>query len=1175
MRNLVLAVALLFSVFAGLSRAADTSEQDRGFLTAYLEDNLSGYGRAVRITGFAGALSSRATFDRMTIADDTGVWLTIDGGAISWNRTALLSGRVEINELSAKKIELTRFPAQQKSAVEASSGFSLPVLPVSVLIGKLATQELTLGQAVLGREAKFSIAGTANLEGGSGNMSIEVRRTDGAEGQITLSGTYSSQTQEATLDLLASEGADGIAANLLGLPGKPALQLALHGSGPTSDFRTDLALSTAGQPRITGAFKTGSLDKAGRSFSVWLTGDLSPLLQPEYATFFGTHTQLEAEGAQLPDGQLDLTRLVIDSDAADISGRLSLTPDRLPSAAALTIRLGLADENEVRLPLTGTPSYVRNGVLTLRYDQKRGDEWRLAGDLSGYRREGLSLDSLNLDGTGEVRMDSRDPGNGGGISGRLGFMAQGIHVNDPSLAQAIGTKVEGQTNFDWRDGKPLRLSGLSVTTAGLAATGAFDLTLDGLDVAADGSLRLNAPDVSRFSGIMGRPLGGSAEITLAGAVSVMSGAFDLDGTVIGNGIRIDNSFADRMLAGPAVIEFSAKRSTEGILLRKATVKAATLSARAQGTLSSQKRDMTAELGFSDLSVLGDGFGGALKATAKLTGDVGVGHFALDGIGTGLQIGTRTIAPIFAGETALSVMASERDGQFMLDGLTLKNHQAEVSLAATGVPGTFDLGATLNNVALIAPGFPGSAQIKGSVSQSAEGYQLDISGKGPGGASMVASGSLSSDFAHADLKLTGSGQAALLNGVIAPRSVKGLVNFDLRLAGPPHLASLTGSVAAGDIQLAAPADGLTVETGSAMADIVGGTANLSGTFTLRGGGTVAVSGPIKLTAPFEADLAAEIDHLRLLRPRLFDSVISGQLAISGPLLSGAVIGGDLTLNDTEITVGQLTYNGDAIPIITHVNESAASRATRLRAGLDATGAIQSRNSVSYGLDIGISAPGHVFVRGLGLDAELSGNMRLNGTLAHIVPSGQLDLLRGRLNVLGKRFVLDDGRAQLLGSLVPYIDFSASTDAVGSTATVVVSGPANAPELHFTSSSGLPEEEVLAQLIFGANLGNVSAFQLVQLANTVATLSGRGGEGLSNRLRKRFGLDDLDVTVDDAGNAALKAGKYLTDRIYSEASVGLDGRTKIDLSLTVNKNLTVKGTAGTDGQSGLGIVFGKDY
>lgn len=86
------------------------SDDDRGYLQAFLEDSLSGAGRQVRIVGFAGALSSRATIDELTIADDEGIWLTLRDVSLDWSRSALLTGRLEVTELSVAEVLLPRKP---------------------------------------------------------------------------------------------------------------------------------------------------------------------------------------------------------------------------------------------------------------------------------------------------------------------------------------------------------------------------------------------------------------------------------------------------------------------------------------------------------------------------------------------------------------------------------------------------------------------------------------------------------------------------------------------------------------------------------------------------------------------------------------------------------------------------------------------------------------------------------------------------------------------------------------------------------------------------------------------------------------------------------------------------------------------------------------------------------
>ena len=102
--------------------------------------------------------------------------------------------------------------------------------------------------------------------------------------------------------------------------------------------------------------------------------------------------------------------------------------------------------------------------------------------------------------------------------------------------------------------------------------------------------------------------------------------------------------------------------------------------------------------------------------------------------------------------------------------------------------------------------------------------------------------------------------------------------------------------------------------------------------------------------------------------------------------------------------------------------------------------------------------------------------------------------------------------------------------------------------------------MAQLLFGQSLTNLSAFQALQLANAVATLAGRGGVGIINRLRTGFGLDDLDVQTDSEGGATVRAGKYLSENVYSEVQVDGQGQSQINLNLDLTDSITLRGSAG---------------
>ena len=143
----------------------------------------------------------------------------------------------------------------------------------------------------------------------------------------------------------------------------------------------------------------------------------------------------------------------------------------------------------------------------------------------------------------------------------------------------------------------------------------------------------------------------------------------------------------------------------------------------------------------------------------------------------------------------------------------------------------------------------------------------------------------------------------------------------------------------------------------------------------------------------------------------------------------------------------------------------------------------------------------------MDSEFGGALRLGGTTQDVVPSGGFNLIRGRLDILGQRLELDEARITMEGSFIPRLLLIATTDVEDTSVSVTVSGAADNPEIAFTSNPVLPEEEVLARLIFGRGLESLSALQAARLALAVRTLAGRGGEGIVGKLRANTGLADL--------------------------------------------------------------------
>ena len=1151
---------------------------DRTYLTAFLEDNLSEAGRVVTITGFTGALSSQAAVETITIADADGIWLTLNGVVLDWNRSALFRGDVAINSLTAQEIIVARAPVLDDAAMPSpeASGFSLPELPVSVDIGRIAADRIELGAALLGSQIEGSFEASLTLANGEGQAALTLQRTDdGPAGDVTLTASYSNASRILAIDLQAEEAAGGIAATLLNLPGAPDASLTITGSGPVDAFKADVALMTNGADRLRGTVELTGDPDGTTGFTADLGGDLAPLFLPEYAEFFGSDVTLDASGARSPDGSLQLTDLALRTRALALKGNLSLAPDGLPTSFSLNAALASPDGTPVLLPLTSEQeTRIVSADLALTFDAADGNDWTVNGLIEGFDRPDLQIARLALDGSGKI--DRTDQGRLFAFS--MGYSALAIAPADPALAQALGQTVNGTASGLWQQGSGnLQLSAFELNAGDLVlrANGTIDGLASGYTL--DGTATAETNDLNRFSGLAGRTLGGRGTVQLAGTGSVLGGTADLTATINGTGLRIGQTEVDNLLAGTSLIKISLLRDETGTRLRSLDLTAGTLVATATGKIASAGSDLAATLDFADLSTLGGRYQGALTASATLTGTLQTARITLQGEGNGLALGQADADKLLRGTSTLAATLALTHGKIGITDVRLTNPQ--ITAAATtqqGAPTQLDLTAKLANLGLLLPDFAGPVTVSGSAVNGADGYRLDVQAQGPGQINARIAGLLAKD-GTADLAIKGTGQAALANAFIEPRAVSGALGFDVRINGPVRLSSLSGRITLADGRISGPNLPFALQNTALTATVAGGQAQIDATAQASTGGSATLSGSVGLTAPNVADLSIGLRAIFLRDPQLYETRASGDLSITGPLAGGALIAGQLSLRDTELRVPSSGLGAvEDIPDLRHLREPGPVRATRARAGvLEGAGADGPARGRAYALDLTISAPNRVFLRGRGLDAELGGTLRLRGTTAAVVPQGGLNLIRGRLDILGKRLVLTEAQLRLEGDFRPFIRIAATTDSDGIATSVLIEGPSNEPVVTFASQPELPQEEVLSRLLFGRGLDTLSAFQAAQLASAVASLAGKGGEGIVAKLRKGFGLDDLDVRTSDDGTASLRAGKYISRNVYSEIEVDQDGKSQIQLNLDVSDSVTVRGSVGSDGETGLGIFLEKDY
>jgi translocation and assembly module TamB len=584
---------------------------------------------------------------------------------------------------------------------------------------------------------------------------------------------------------------------------------------------------------------------------------------------------------------------------------------------------------------------------------------------------------------------------------------------------------------------------------------------------------------------------------------------------------------------------------------------------------------------------------------------------------------------------------------LANGLSVDEVKMGVQEAVLDLKGqlspTLDVSASLRQVQpslinVFAPGLLASgtieahAEIKGSMASPMGQVRLaakdirmaDDAALGLPALDLLASAQLRGDTADVDGRLTAGTASKLSVSGRAPLAAAGALelkiggNLDVGMVNP--LLEARGQHAAGDLAVDATVAGsvadpqiegtVTLSKGSVRdyarglsltditAEIVGSAGTLQiKTMTAKAApGTVSMTGKVGVLQPgIPVELKIKAENAQPLASKLVTSNLNADLRVSGTARSRLDIAGSLHLNRTLIGIpNSLPPNVAVLDVRRHGKPAPAAPVKQ----------------VVIGLDIAVQAPQEFLVQGRGLDAEMGtppgGDLHVSGTTDAPIVTGRFVLLRGNFSLANAKLdfspessISFDG-AGLKNKIDPTLDFIAKTTlANGTTVNLHISGYADVPQFELSSSPPLGQDEIMAQLMFGQNVAQLSALQVAQIGAALATLSGVGGDGGLNplvKIQKSLGLDRLTVgsgtttntgTGTENSGASIAAGRYISKRIYVEAKQTTQGTTQLQTDVELTKHLKLQtrlgnGTASVQGAtpendpgSSIGLVYQIEY
>jgi translocation and assembly module TamB len=881
-----------------------------------------------------------------------------------------------------------------------------------------------------------------------------------------------------------------------------------------ADFR-------ASRPRGTYAWKV-NLDARGRRFATGL-GQLDRLL--------GASPRLTGTGS-LDHGRIAVAKASLAGKAGRVNGA---------GLIGLDGGLKLALDWTAKGPFAAGPVEIAgdargSGALTGTIAAPRAD-LKATFDQIDIAQLQLTRSQVTL----TFQKDSR------GYDGRIALL--GSSAYGPARARS-----------DFRfTGDGVRLDQLSVDAGGVQADGSL-------------ALRRGAPS--------------SADLRFAAG----PGAFIARGHATGV-VRITDGPADAL----AAVEVNAS----DLVVRGSGLVFNTLRLSGQGTLGRLPFAVTADVGgTTPVKFAGSG------VYSRIRGDQAV---ALNGQGSIRGAAFKTNAPLVIGfgKTGRSLKADLEIGA------------GRLLAAATQTKAGFDARADLTGVDLRAlnPDVTGKAtavlvlngrgaRLDGSLDASFQGLRAR---QGPRG--MTIDGTLKADLdgdrLHVDANATGRDARALavldlpvaasaaplrlavvrnrplsgryeIAGEVRPiwdllmgggeRSLAGQVNSAGRIAGTLNapLIDGAGSIRGGRFEDAATGLVLREVTADARFDRNLATiSQFSGVDT--GKGRITGEGRIDLRNGGASTFTLSLQRFQLIDNDIATARASGPITVTRAANGQFKLQGKLRVDRAEVAPNPPNPSGVVQMDVVEINAPPGRREFKTNG-----------RGIPVQLEVDLDAPNQVFIQGRGLDVEMSLDAHVGGTTAAPILTGTARVVRGDFQFAGKRFEFDDRGTVTLSTRPDQIrlNLRATRDDPTLTAVIQVKGTAAKPEIVLTSSPALPQDEVLAQVLFGRSASQLSALEAAQLASSVASLSGGGGFDVLGNLRELAGLDRLAFGGDQASGLTVAGGKYVADNVYLELIGGGREGPAVEVQWRVKRQVSVISRITGQGNAKLSVRWRKD-
>jgi len=406
--------------------------------------------------------------------------------------------------------------------------------------------------------------------------------------------------------------------------------------------------------------------------------------------------------------------------------------------------------------------------------------------------------------------------------------------------------------------------------------------------------------------------------------------------------------------------------------------------------------------------------------------------------------------------------------------------------------------------------------------------------------------------------------------LSRQTISGVVNADLTAGGTIGKPELTGEVKMEkgqyrNLSTGTALNGVTVDL---LADRDRVTIKQLSA-TTPGHGKIGLSGELNLVPEdnFPYSLSLELDAAELIDLEELTAVFSGEVILEGSTEEGR-LHGTVKIDQADGRIPKVFP--PSIPEIEVVEINRPGEVPPIQKPSGPSPFLEK-----FALDLQVTAPEKISVKGRGLDSEWKSNITVKGTAARPLVTGGVVLLDGIFIFMGEELEMKDCSVTMDGRFPPVPQLKINMEAVKSDITInlQIVGPITTPEVILSSQPPYPTDEILARLLYGRSSSQLTGLQGLQIANGLRTLQGKGGFfDLLTGWTSFFGDIQVDITnlAGSSDQTAVRVRWSVTRDIHVENQRAIDDKGNVFIARwDLTRHLQL------DTQSGYGLLGDSAY